>query len=86
MRGVVKQRLQFSAWNPGDPNRARMLAATESDPAFRQALTIARRALAGTLSDPTGGANHFHTHAVSPPWSRGKQPTAIIGGHRFFRL
>ena len=83
---VVKQPRQFSAWNASDPNRPLMQRVTEADRHFRMALEIAERALEGTLKDPTNGANHFHTHAVSPSWSRGKQPVKIIGNHRFFRL
>jgi spore germination cell wall hydrolase CwlJ-like protein len=83
---VVHQPLQFSAWNRGDPNRPRMLAVTTADPQFRIATDISASAIAGTLHDATGGANHFHTHAVNPVWSRGVRPTAIIGNHRFFRL
>ena len=55
--GVVRQPLQFSAWNANDVNRPQLLR-----------------------------ANHFHTHRVSPAWSRGVTPSAIIGNHRFFRL
>jgi len=84
--GVSRQPWQFSAWNANDPNLPRMLAVTDADPQFRQALTIATAALRGELLDMTNGANHFHTHAVSPSWSRGVTPTVIIGNHRFFRL
>jgi spore germination cell wall hydrolase CwlJ-like protein len=83
---VSRQPWQFSAWNAGDPNRALLMAVTEEDREFRQALDIATAALRGELTDPTNGANHFHTNAVSPSWSRGVTPVASIGGHRFFRL
>jgi spore germination cell wall hydrolase CwlJ-like protein len=84
--GVAQQRAQFSAWNARDPNRARMLRVTEADAQFRVALEIARQAVAGTLPDHSRGANHFHTHRVRPPWSRGRTPVLIYRGHRFFRL
>lgn len=83
---VSLQPKQFSAWNARDPNRPLMLRVSKSNKQFAQALEIAERALAGNLEDPTGGANHFHTHRVHPVWSRGKTPTAVIGNHRFFRL
>ena len=54
--------------------------------ALAAAREIAARAVAGDLPDRTQGANHFHTHRVSPSWSRGVEPVVIIGGHRFFRL
>jgi N-acetylmuramoyl-L-alanine amidase len=84
--GVAQQPWQFSSWNPGDPNLPQMQRITVDDPQFRMALEIAEAAIAGKLTDPTGGANHFHTNNVSPSWSRGVQPVAIIGRHRFFRL
>jgi len=84
--GVARQPWQFSAWNANDPNLPRMQRVTDSDPQFRIALDIARNAINGTLQDRTNGANHFHTHAVRPSWSRGVTPVAMIGGHRFFRL
>lgn len=33
----------------------------------------------------TGGAQFFHTHAVSPSWSRRFQQTTQIGAHIFYR-
>lgn len=75
---------QFSCWNPGDPNRAKLLAVGEDDRAFRACLRVARRALAGEIEDPTGGATHYHTARVAPAWSRHRTPCAIIGRHRFY--
>ena len=83
---VVMQPWQFSVWNTGDPNRAPMLAVGDGDPSFRMALEVAIMAIEGQLKDPTNGANHYHTHRVQPAWSRGVEPTVIIGNHRFFRL
>jgi len=83
---VSQQPWQFSCWNANDPNLPQLMRVTDSDPQFRLALNIAERAITGILTDPTHGANHFHTHAVNPSWSRGVTPIAIIGNHRFFRL
>jgi len=75
---------QFSCWNPGDPNRVKLERVTQEDRAFRICLRVARRAAAGVLDDPTLGATHYHTHAVTPPWARGRAPSAIIGNHLFY--
>jgi len=83
---VCQQRLQFSCWNPNDPNLARLRRVEASDPTFKIALEVAGIAVAGNLPDPTGGANHYHTAAVQPDWSKGKQPVATIGHHKFFKL
>lgn len=63
---VCKAPWQFSTWNAGDPNRPIIEAKRpgEGDAVFDQAWEIASRAIAGELSDPTGGATHYHTTRV----------------------
>ena len=83
---VCQQPWQFSCWNPGDPNRAKLLAVTSKDVMFSLAMGIARDALAGELVDATGGADHYHAKSVSPSWAKGQTPTAAIGNHLFYKL
>ncbi|MCP5367672.1 MAG: cell wall hydrolase [Hyphomicrobiales bacterium] len=75
---------QFSCWNPGDPNRAKIQAADRDDPAFAACLRIACRALAGVLADPTHGATHYHAKGLEPAWARTRPHCAEIGNHRFY--
>ncbi len=75
---------QFSCWNEGDPNRAKIERADESDREFASCTRIARRALAGALADPTHGATHYHATGIAPPWAAGREPSAVIGRHRFY--
>ena len=75
---------QFSCWNETDPNRARIEAVGRDNRNFQSCLRIARRALAGTLKDPTGGATHYHVKGLEPPWARDRKPSAVIGGHKFY--
>lgn len=75
---------QFSCWNPDDPNRARIISVGMENRVFQCCLRIARRAVAGVLDDPTGGATHYHTLAANPPWARGRVPSAEIGNHVFY--
>jgi N-acetylmuramoyl-L-alanine amidase len=75
---------QFSCWNQGDPNRAKILALDENDPRLRACLRVARRALAGEIEDATGGATHYHTRGMTPPWARNREPSAEIGRHLFY--
>lgn len=82
--GVCLKPWQFSCWNPGDPNRARILAVTADNKTFATCLRIARRAIAGGLDDPTGGATHYHNRSVHPPWAWNHAPSAEIGGHLFY--
>ena len=46
---------------------------------------IARRALRGSLADPTQGANAFHRIEASPAWARPLLPVAAYGPYLFYR-
>ncbi|WP_207460161.1 cell wall hydrolase [Azospirillum sp. SYSU D00513] len=81
---VCRKPYQFSCWNVGDPNRAKLLAVTADDPVFAACLRVARRAVSGLLPDPTGGATHYHRAGISPAWARGHGPSAEIGHHLFY--
>lgn len=84
-REVCLDRWQFSCWNDGDPNRAKLLAvARQPDGAFKRAQAIAADLLANRLSDVTRGARHYHTSRVRPSWARGKSPCAVVGDHLFY--
>ena len=77
---------QFSCWNKNDPNLpiiTRVVAERSSD--FRECLAIAELAVDGRLLDPTGGATHYHTHAVSPFWKDKLNKTVTIGDHVFYK-
>ncbi len=86
--GICKAQAQFSCWNPGDPNRAKLLAVDDSDPEFRLALTIASDALAGRAPDPTFGATSYKVASLPWPydWGPFRQPLVIIGKHAFYNL
>ena len=57
------------------------------DVAMRRAICrrIARRALRGTLVDPTQGATAVHRIDVSPAWSRDLLPIGMFGPFLFYR-
>ena len=46
---------------------------------------VARRALRGSLTDPTRGANAFHRIEASPDWARALLPVAVYGPYLFYR-
>ncbi len=79
---------QFSCWNDGDPNRAKLEAATLADPALRRAMAVACAAVEGLegFGDPTGGATHYHARSIRPDWDYEalSEPVAI-GAHHFYR-
>lgn len=83
---VCQKPYQFSCWNPGDPNRAKMMATDDTDIHFATALRIARRAVYGNLPDMTRGATHYHTVDILPFWAKGETPVFAIGRHKFYKI
>jgi spore germination cell wall hydrolase CwlJ-like protein len=81
---VCRRPWQFSCWNAGDANRAKIERANEGDREFAICVRIARRAVAGALADPTDGATHYHAEGLAPPWAAGREPAAVIGRHKFY--
>ncbi len=81
---VCRKAWQFSAWNPNDPNREKVENVTADNRIFQTCLRVARRAVSGTLKDPTYGATHYHVKGVQPAWSRRRAPCAEIGRHQFY--
>lgn len=83
---VAVQRMQFSAYNENDPNRAKLEAVTDANPIFAEAVEFAALAVRGSLPDVTGGATHYHTRSIAPPyWAKGATVTARIGDHIFYK-
>jgi spore germination cell wall hydrolase CwlJ-like protein len=83
---VCQKPYQFSCWNRSDPNYKQLQAVTEKDIHYATAVRIARRAVAETLADITGGATHYHAKNILPDWANGQTPTAAIGNHIFYKL
>ena len=82
---VCRAPWQFSCWNENDPNREKLLAVDRRDRTFQICQRIARRAVRGTLVDPTDGATHYHHEDIMPWWAKGRSPTRKIGRHLFYR-
>ncbi len=85
---VCRARAQFSCWNPGDPNRPKLLAVDDTDAAFRLASQVAGDAIAGRIDDPTFGATSYKV-AAGPwlaNWGHFRLPLAEIGKHAFYNL
>lgn len=97
--GVCLKPWQFSCWNAGDPQSARlrsMLTGGSTDAGslnakgladrrLQDCLVIARGVLDGAIEDPTQGATHYYADYIATPgWAKGKSPSVTIGRHRFF--
>jgi len=81
--GVCLKKWQFSCWNANDPNSDKI--ANLSDDELAPFIDIAESVLDDSVSDPTGGATHYHTEAVDPKWAVGREPTCTIGHHLFYK-
>ncbi len=73
-----RHRCQFSWWCDGRGDRPDELAA------WTGSKDLARRILAGSVDDPTGGALWYHADSVSPAWDMDIIRQAKIGRHVFY--
>lgn len=80
--GVITQRLQFSAFNAGDPNA--LLFPMETDRAWADC--VAAAALVISAPSPLTTANHYHTTGVAPLWANASKIVAREGAHVFYAL
>lgn len=60
------------------------LESNEDWKAWLIAKDIAYKLLAGKARDNTGGANHYHTAAISPRWNENMSKLTKVGDHVFF--
>lgn len=83
--GICTKPYQFSCWLSNDPNYKKLVAVSaDKDPAFANALSLARQALQYKLPDITGGATYYHTKAIRPKWALNIEPISEIGSHKFY--
>lgn len=85
---VILKKWQFSCFNQGDPNRAKLekLAVDPEGEIYDQCLCVAANLLAGKDEDNTKGATHYFNPAVvKPAWARKMKHTVTIGNHEFYR-
>ena len=83
---VCRKPYQFSCWNEADPNLAVMESCALNDGPLRECVVVALETIAGTTSDPTKGAKHYHsTGIIPPPWAAQGQVSAEIANHIFYQ-
>ncbi len=54
--------------------------------AWERAQRVATAVMSGYTRPITGGATHYHTHAVNPVWNSGLVETVNVGSHVFYRF
>lgn len=85
--GVCQKPMQFSCWNKGDVNKAKLEGKDlYADFVFAVALDVAEKALKGELKDITNGSTSYHADYVTPFWVKDNEPKAVIGRHLFYHL
>jgi hypothetical protein len=83
---VIKQPIQFSMWNKGDPNGPKALALSQDDPEYQRMGKIVDGVWGGQIPDPTNGATHYYNpDTASPDWGDklAAQNEVKLGAHRF---
>ena len=82
---VCRKPFQFSCWNEGDPNRAKMEHLTLDDPFYQRAMCAALTVIQGLAPQIGEGATHYYRDgAPIPDWAVGKPRAFAIGHHIFF--
>lgn len=80
-RAVVTAPKQFSCLNQTTVDK--LVASARRSSAWNIALLLASQPVdRATVFQ----ANHYHAKSVTPYWSHGKKPVAVVGNHIFYRL
>ena len=86
---VILKPWAFSSFNPGDPNRSKLVCPLKHDApcVWERCLRIASALYNGGQPDITNGATHYYdTSLVKPPnWARFYPFTLQLGAFRFHR-
>jgi len=82
---VIREPQQFSALNPGDPNRQEFYGFAPGHPEWDTYYALAEEILSEP-SGPTVGPTFYHATAMSKPpkWAKEKKKVAESGGHTFY--
>lgn len=90
MQSAALAAMQFSCWNPDDPNYALIRGAGLQDmwhkhESFADCMLAACAVICGRHEDPTSGSLHyFDPRAANPSWAKGMTPVCTIGHHQFY--
>ena len=84
IRETCQKRFQFSCWNNNDVNYQKLLRVDENDASFVRCLNVAKKAIAGKMTDFTNNATFYHTKNIKPKWALHHAPCYETKGHFFY--
>jgi len=86
---VCLRRYQYSEWNADQVDNTNLLRAARcpaSDPVLQACAYAVQEAMSGGVTDPSGGATHYHDTSIPPPsWTQGATRTGQIGRLVFYK-
>ena len=90
---VCQARKQFSCWNAGDPNRAKIQALEQAleglqtvEPVLDECLWVAEGLIAHRIRPRVKQATHYYAISIQPPfWTKGGTFVETIGQHSFYQ-
>lgn len=80
LHSVVYAPFQFSYVHDGSLKRG-----IKEVGAYKRMLVLAHKVYSGDVKDPTNGALWYHTHQVSPGWSKKLKHVVTLGDHKFYK-
>lgn len=86
--GVCHQPMQFSCWNPDDPNFLKIVNVRPRGGDLSFISITVDKVCDGLIADPTGGATHYKVTGTPASWDKATVGIApvIIGHHSFYKL
>jgi N-acetylmuramoyl-L-alanine amidase len=89
MKEVILKPYQFSSFLPRDPNCFKLLTPLkyDSNEVWDECYRTGCEVMAGTIPDPTGGADHYFDMSILPPkWATEGKKTLDLGRLHFYRI
>ena len=70
LRDSILKKWQYSCFNKGDPNRAKLMDPEKyNGAAWSDCLRVADEVLRGEHEDLDLGQTHYHTRSINPSWA-----------------
>jgi spore germination cell wall hydrolase CwlJ-like protein len=91
LAAVILSPLQFSCFNPDDPNREQLErfvreweGQIKTNNSLRESWWVAKGVIEGWLISNVGNATHYHAGSVAPAWAKKLTFIKTVGNHKFY--